>query len=866
MSGIFFSVLAATVAGVLSPDGASWSAKAVAHESDSLYAFSYTAQALGPGLLTGGPAGYNMDFTVAAGVTGETHRIFVYPAEKAALNLRLGTWDMASGARWRDVAITRVRPVYKELPGALQLGAGEAIDGNTYRFFRRAFNIQGAHVRPFLKRNGASFNSNRWCIYGETGCDFLFSLKGRSFLGGDIALPIVHYTKGSVRVLVSRDGEYWREVLAGDKRDIFSALLPVDIFPASSLYVRVLGAAGTSLQVGYPRITARIDGAPMRAAGFTRYVDAVTGETVGEVAEPGYYDESWGKTIDVPAKGFTLWRAEEEMRVPPWRAAPQARTRGLSVAAAANEAEAVQLVLKAGKRDVRAVTVRLDGDLAARGGERIPSGAVDVRQVTFLDIRDISDYTSAPGLWPEPLEPIPPEGVTVPAGENRAFWVRVKVPKGTPGGRYVGRLAVTSSGSPSVFVPFGVEVFDFELPERMALQTSFGYTQSRVFAYHGAQNGADRREINSHYLKALSEAHISPYNPGHGILAANWKYTVDAKEGDEENVRITFDWDAWDEGMRRVLETYRFNTFVFRIPGFTSEKFSKAGEAHVFHGRKEGTKAYEALVSKYLGGIEAHLREKGWLDTAYLYWYDEPTADKFAYLDRGLRLVKKYAPSIRRMITKEPCEGLFEGVNLWCPTPDNIETGFTPQCRSRGDQFWWYVCMQPKAPYATLFIDHPGTDLRVWLWQTWQRRVTGILIWETVYWSSPTIYRGMLQNPYEDAASWSDMGTGPKSFRYNWGNGDGRFLYPPRACFRAEDEKPVMEPPNGSMRLEILRDGIEDYEYFTMLERLDPGNALLTVPQDVSKSLKSFTFRPEPIKAHRRRVAKEIERLKRKIQ
>ena len=76
----------------------------------------------------------------------------------------------------------------------------------------------------------------------------------------------------------------------------------------------------------------------------------------------------------------------------------------------------------------------------------------------------------------------------------------------------------------------------------------------------------------------------------------------------------------------------------------------------------------------------------------------------------------------------------------------------------------------------------------------------------------------------------------------------------------------MMEPPNGSMRLEILRDGIEDYEYFTMLERLDPGNALLTVPQDVSKSLKSFTFRPEPIKAHRRRVAKEIERLKRKVQ
>ena len=169
--------------------------------------------------------------------------------------------------------------------------------------------------------------------------------------------------------------------------------------------------------------------------------------------------------------------------------------------------------------------------------------------------------------------------------------------------------------------------------------------------------------------------------------------------------------------------------------------------------------------------------------------------------------------------------------------------------------------MQPKAPYATEFIDHPGTDLRVWLWQTWQHQVSGILIWETVYWSSPTIYGNELQNPYEDAASWSDMGTGPKTFRYNWGNGDGRFLYPPRSCFATGRSSPVVEAPNGTMRLEILRDGIEDYEYFAMLSRLDPKNPLLKVPESVSESLTRFTIRPEPIKEHRRRLAKEIERL-----
>ena len=855
--------LAAFVAGTVSEDGKSWIAKAVAHEKGALYALSYRAMPGGEGVLTGGPRGFNMDFTVKPGSVGERRNVFVYPAEAPALDFRLGTWNMPLGAKWSDVRSVKVRPQYNVLPGGLELGAGEAIDGDMYRFCRREFNVQGAHVRPLLRRSGASFNSNRWCIYGESRVDYLFELKDRRFLDFRVDLPVVHYSKGAVKLCVSRDGQEWHEIAHCGKRDIFFASASAGLFPAERIYVRVVGTGGTSLQTGFPRVTAKIDGKVLRAAGFTRYVDEKTGELAGEVSASGYYDESWGEAIAAAGDGFVLWRADEEMRVAPWRSAPKSEVRGLTVGAAANEAEAVQLVVKARAADLAGVKVALAGDLVGRGGERLSGAAVDIRQVTYLDIRDISDRTSAPGFWPEVLEPVPAQGIAVPAGQNRPFWIRVKVPKGTAKGRYVGKLVVSSDGRKNVAVPFGVEVFGFELPDRMTLQTSFGYTQSRVFSYHGVSSSADRRKVNESYLKALSQAHLSPYHPGRGTLPSSWKYKVEAGAADDGSEDcVTFDWDAWDEGMRKVLDEYNFNTFIFTIPGFGSRNFADPSKKHVFHGREEGTPGYEALVSKYLGGIEAHLKEKGWLDVAYLYWYDEPTADKFPWLDRGLKAVKKYAPSIRRMITKEPCAGLYEGVNLWCPTPNHLGNDFTQKCRARGDQFWWYVCMQPKAPYATEFIDHPGTDLRVWLWQTWQHRVSGILIWETVYWSSPTIYGDRLQNPYEDAASWSDMGTGPKTFRHNWGNGDGRFLYPPRSCFANGDaRRPVLEEPNGTIRLEILRDGIEDYEYFAILSRLDPENALLKVPPEVSSSLKDFTKRPEPIKAHRRRLAKEIERL-----
>ena len=51
-----------------------------------------------------------------------------------------------------------------------------------------------------------------------------------------------------------------------------------------------------------------------------------------------------------------------------------------------------------------------------------------------------------------------------------------------------------------------------------------------------------------------------------------------------------------------------------------------------------------------------------------------------------------------------------------------------------------------------------------------------------------------------------------------WGNGDGRFLYPPRRDPETSVE-PNRDAPINSMRWENLRDGMEDYEYFWLLQQ-----------------------------------------------
>ncbi|MBO6065132.1 MAG: hypothetical protein J6P36_01810 [Lachnospiraceae bacterium] len=54
-------------------------------------------------------------------------------------------------------------------------------------------------------------------------------------------------------------------------------------------------------------------------------------------------------------------------------------------------------------------------------------------------------------------------------------------------------------------------------------------------------------------------------------------------------------------------------------------------------GYPEGTPQYGKLMKEYLGGVEAHLKEKGWLDKAYVYWFDEPDPKDYEFVMNGFR-------------------------------------------------------------------------------------------------------------------------------------------------------------------------------------------------------------------------------------
>ncbi|MEW5900697.1 MAG: DUF4091 domain-containing protein, partial [Acidobacteriota bacterium] len=188
-------------------------------------------------------------------------------------------------------------------------------------------------------------------------------------------------------------------------------------------------------------------------------------------------------------------------------------------------------------------------------------------------------------------------------------------------------------------------------------------------------------------------------------------------------------------------------------------------------------------------------------------------------------------------------------------------------------EFWSYLCTAPKGPWVTLFIDHPAVNLRLWLWMSYKYNLKGILVWRANYWSSPTVFPGRLtQNPWADPMSYT-VGYGTPYGQVNyWGNGDGRFLYPPNKDPNRDKAKYLCGPIN-SLRWEILREGVEDYEYFWLLEKAvreappqkkklaEKGRALLQIPAKIFRSGQDYSKDASVLLAYRSRLADLLERL-----
>ncbi len=595
--------------------------------------------------------------------------------------------------------------------------------------------------------------------------------------------------------------------------------------------------------------------------------DRVLGLLELEVPVAEFERADYGSMVAETAAA-SVWWCEAGWKVPRDRPLPEPsaeKSGAVRLEAAKGDHEAVQVVLRP-KHDLQNLRAEIS-DFRGPDGAVIPASSVEVLRVYYHFVHSPTDATGVRGWWPDALPPLQ-SPIALTAGMNQPLWILVHVPRDAAAGEYDATLRLTAEDW-KLDVPIRLRVWDFALPDRNHIETAFGFSPGTAFQYHNAKTAEDRRQVLDMYLRSFSAHRISPYDPvpldGFGV-----KFEPEA-----DRPRAIVDFSRFDPAMTRAVEEFRFTGIRLPIQGMGGGTFHDRYEPSIA-GMGEDSPKYQAMFADQVRQLEQHLREKGWLDMAYVYWFDEPDPKDYEFVRKGMERLKKYAPGLRRMLTEEPVKELFGAVDIWCPVTPNYDHDLAESRRAEGEHFWWYVCTGPKAPFCTLFIDHPATELRVWLWQTWQRKIEGVLVWSANYWTSSAAFPDGYQDPYEDPMGYVSGYSTPKGVKRHWGNGDGRFIYPPLSARvpGRNDGRPILDPPVSSIRWEMLREGIEDYEMLYLLrellqahgDRLSPTRrgelqSLLEVPPEITRDMTSFTTDPRPIHARRAAIAEAIESL-----
>ncbi|HID06464.1 MAG TPA: DUF4091 domain-containing protein, partial [Armatimonadetes bacterium] len=253
----------------------------------------------------------------------------------------------------------------------------------------------------------------------------------------------------------------------------------------------------------------------------------------------------------------------------------------------------------------------------------------------------------------------------------------------------------------------------------------------------------------------------------------------------------------------------------------------------------------ESGLGRVAAAFERHLMEKGWLDTAYTYLWDEPIGAHFPIVNLLTGTVKRSAPRLKNMITARGFPHALKYVDIWCPEIFSFDPQSAERERKRGKRIWWYVAFSCRHPYPNFWIDYPALDCRVVFWLTWKHRIDGFL-----YWSISNWWR--VRDPLENTQTFPGA------------NGDGTLIYP------GSDGGPI-----DTIRWENIREGLEDYEYFVLLQKLvneavrrgvrndiiAHARKLLAIDDSLVRNYANWSHDPTAYLATRSKMAQAIEAL-----
>ncbi len=511
-------------------------------------------------------------------------------------------------------------------------------------------------------------------------------------------------------------------------------------------------------------------------------------------------------------KGYVVWGENSMRKVYPTEHPPADRSSELAISLARNESEGAQVsITSADRLPLGKVRVSI-GPLTTERGDVFPADAVTTHLVGYIYVETPSSHRDAPrgGNWcPEVLLPMRPFDVV--GGRTQTVWVNVHASDAVVPGTYRGRVTVAPADAPATELPISIRVRRFALPRSPRMKTAFAMMDGFTRAAYGEITPALRRQcldlMLSHRLNPDDISRTDPpavedllYARSRGLNAFNILNLVPRPRGKPL-------WTCYAE-----LKDYPAD----------------------FHDE----------LARRLDEYVVELRRHGLSKLAYFYGFDERGSDYDELIKGICQFLKRRYPEIHTFTTARymyqkrrttPPE-YQDYMDWYCPLTSVYDPELSQRLRQQGKQVWWYVCCGPQYPYANFAaLDYPSIEGRLLGWMTYGFQADGLLFWHVNLWHPNRIIQG--DDPYLDwkPACIANM------------TGDGCLTYP------------TTSGPVSSIRLENIRDGLEDYDYLAMLADVRGYDVAKSYVDRLVKTMTDFSRDPALLTALRAEIADQIE-------
>ncbi len=496
-----------------------------------------------------------------------------------------------------------------------------------------------------------------------------------------------------------------------------------------------------------------------------------------------------------------------------------------SLALARNEEEGVQITVAALDHDLENVSLDF-GDFKTADGTLLPKEVLTIHRIDFVKTNPPQYDAAGPvGWWPDVV--FPARNISkIAKGSNQAFWVTVATDAKTPAGDYTGEVTVALDGKTAQKVTLEVRVWDLTLPKPGKFEV--------IGCFHPYMLK------NFYRWKTIKEDVVAQWN--RFIVKKRWNPTLYfSKDITPTGPALSA---AIDEGLNAVnlLDPSKFldrdESRTYTWPSAEQEKAM--------------TEAVLASKAAFLaaGGNEATTK-------LFVSGFDEQhNREQYKLMKYVFDLVKKTVPGVQALTTTTypPLDVLAGSVDTWVPLLGS-ESEDLRQRQQAGDQLHFYVYAHPYRPFPNpSLIDYPGIDGRVTFWVAARKGYTGFLHYLFNGWKM----NNDLPGPRWPQTDWLPYASENQKVR----NGSGYFIYP------GPDEQPI-----SSVRMELVRDGIEDWELITLLQEkikeqeqapntdapaLAEARAALAAGFDLVPALDHFTYETGPLLSARTRIAEAV--------